>query len=218
MRRQAIAARLAGPRRFDVVYSGIETERFIGARSARAALGISEEIPVIGIVSRMASHKGHRYLVEAAPADAHLLFVGDGEERLAVEDRVRERGLSATFAGHVTPAAVPELIASMDVLVHPSVWEGLPRAAVQALLVGRPVVAFDCDGAREVVDDGVSGRLVPPGSVEGLRDAIRELLARPDRARSWGEMGRQRVLERFDWRRCGESLASVYASVRNQSV
>jgi glycosyltransferase involved in cell wall biosynthesis len=218
MKRQAIAARLAGAQRFDVVYSGIETDRFLGAKSARSALGISEEIPVIGIVSRMASHKGHRYLVDAAPAEAHVLFVGDGEQRAAVEQQVRERGLSATFAGHVPPEAVPELIASMDVLVHPSVWEGLPRAAVQALLVGRPVVAFDCDGAREVVDDGVSGRLVPPRSVDGLRDAIRELLARPDRGRSWGEAGRHRVLERFDWRRCGESLASVYASARSQSV
>jgi glycosyltransferase involved in cell wall biosynthesis len=218
MRRQAIAARLAGPRRFEVVYSGIETERFIGARSIRARLGIAEDVAVVGIVSRMASHKGHRFLVEAAPPTAHLLFVGDGEERAAVERQVAERGLSATFAGHVPPEAVAELIASMDVLVHPSVWEGLPRAAVQALLVGRPVVAFDCDGAREVVEDGVTGRLVPPRSVEGLRAAIQEILARPDCGRSWGEAGRPRVLDRFDWRRCGESLASVYASLRNQRV
>jgi glycosyltransferase involved in cell wall biosynthesis len=218
MRRQAIAAGLAGPRRFEVVYSGIETERFTSARSVRAGLGIPDDVPVIGVVSRMASHKGHRYLVEAAPSDVHLLFVGDGEERAAIERRVTERGLSVTFAGHVPPEAVPDLIASMDVLVHPSVWEGLPRAAVQALLVGRPVVAFDCDGAREVVEDGVTGRLVPPRSVDGLRVAICDLLARPDRGRSWGQEGQRRVLERFDWRRCGESLASVYASVRSQSA
>ena len=218
MKRQAIAAGLAGPRRFEVVYSGIETDRFLNASSVRAGLGIPDDVPVIGVVSRMASHKGHRYLVEAAPADAHLLFVGDGEERPAIERQVTGRGLSATFAGHVSPQAVPELIASMDVVVHPSLWEGLPRAAVQALLVGRPVVAFDCDGAREVVEDGVTGRLVPPRSVEGLRAAIRELLDRPDRGRSLGEAGRQRVLERFDWRRCGESLASVYSSIAGLSA
>jgi len=95
--------------------------------------------------------------------------------------------------------------------VHPSLWEGLPRAAVQALLVGRPVVAFDCDGAREVVVDGVSGRLVPPKSVEGLRSAIQEILGRPDKGRSLGMAGREQVLLKFDWRANGERLGALYA-------
>ncbi len=210
MRRKSIAARLGPPERFEVVYSGIETERFLEASDCRACLNIPADAPVVGIVSRMATHKGHRYLVDAAPPGVHLLFVGDGEERESIERRVAERGLKATFAGHVPPEAVPDLIASMDVLVHPSVWEGLPRAAVQGLLVGRPVVAFDCDGAREVVIDGVTGRLVPPRSVEGLSAAIRELLARPDRGRSLGLAGREKVRRQFDWREAGEQLAAIY--------
>ncbi|MBI3855719.1 MAG: glycosyltransferase family 4 protein [Planctomycetes bacterium] len=211
MRRKSIAARLGRPERFEVVYSGIETDLFTGAASCRECLGIPSDAPVVGMVSRMAKHKGHRYLVEAAPPGVHLLFVGDGEEREAVERLVAARGLKATFAGHVPPEAVPDLIASMDVLVHPSIWEGLPRAAVQALLVGRPVVAFDCDGAREVVVDGVTGRLVPPRSVDGLSAAIRELLGRADRGGSLGVAGRDRVIRRFDWRAAGEQLADLYA-------
>jgi glycosyltransferase involved in cell wall biosynthesis len=210
MRRLSIAARLGRPELFDVIYSGIETELFTDAGSARACLSVAEDVPVVGVVSRMARHKGHRFLVEAAPPGVHLLFVGDGEERASLEKQVAERGLKATFAGHVPPEAVPELIASMDILVHPSLWEGLPRAAVQALLVGRPVVAFDCDGAREVVIDGVTGRLVPPKSVEGLRSAIQELLARPDKGRSLGLAGRARVKERFEWRANGDRLARLY--------
>jgi len=210
MRRKSIAARLGPPERFEVVYSGIETEQFLEAADCRACLSIPADVPVVGIVSRMARHKGHRYLVEAAPPGVHLLFVGDGEERESIERLVAERGMAATFAGHVPPEAVPDLIASMDVLVHPSVWEGLPRAAVQGLLVGRPVVAFDCDGAREVVIDGVTGRLVPPRSVEGLGAAIRELLARPDRGRSLGLAGREKVRRQFDWREAGEQLAAIY--------
>jgi glycosyltransferase involved in cell wall biosynthesis len=210
MRRKSLAARLGTPDRFEVIYSGIETERFLEAASCRDCLAIPDDVPVVGIVSRMAGHKGHRFLVEAAPPGVHLLFVGDGEERESIERLVAERGVKATFAGHVPPEAVPDLIASMDVLVHPSVWEGLPRAAVQALLVGRPVVAFDCDGAREVVVDGVTGRLVPPKSVDGLSSAIRDLLGRADRGRSMGLAGRERVVRRFDWRAVGEQLAALY--------
>jgi len=219
MRRKSIAARLGSPDRFEVIYSGIETERFLEAASCRDCLGIPDAAPVVGIVSRMASHKGHRFLVEAAPPGVHLLFVGDGEEREAIERLAAQRQVKATFAGHVPPDAVPDLIASMDVLVHPSLWEGLPRAAVQALLVGRPVVAFDCDGAREVVIDGVTGRLVPPKSVDGLASAIRELLAKPDRGRSLGLAGREKVVRRFDWRSAGEQLAALYGRLaRKQTV
>ncbi|HLY09199.1 MAG TPA: glycosyltransferase family 4 protein [Planctomycetota bacterium] len=213
MRRQSIAARLGRPGLFEVIYSGIETERFTEAGSNRACLSIPEDRPVVGVVSRLARHKGHRFLVDAAPPDVHLLVVGGGEERGALERQVADRGLRATFTGHVPPEAVPELIAAMDVLVHPSLWEGLPRAAVQALLVGRPVVAFDCDGAREVVWDGRTGRLVPPRSVDGLRAAIQDLLSRPDRGRSLGLAGRDRMKAQFDWRVNGEKLAAVYDSL-----
>jgi glycosyltransferase involved in cell wall biosynthesis len=210
MRRKSIAARLGPAEQFEVIYSGIETELFVEAADTRACLGIPADVPVIGIVSRMAKHKGHRYLVEAAPPGVHLLFVGDGEERESIESLVAARGLKATFAGHVPPEAVPDLIASMDVVVHPSLWEGLPRAAVQALLVGRPVVAFDCDGASEVVIDGVTGRLVPPKSVDALSSALREILGRSDRGRSLGLAGRGRVLRQFDWRVAGDQLAALY--------
>jgi len=211
MKRQSIAASLGPPELFEVIYSGIEVERFDRARSVRPRLGLPEEAPVVGLVSRMAAHKGHRYLVEAVPPGVHVLFVGDGEERERLEREVKARGVRATFTGHVPPEDVPDLVASMDVLVHPSVWEGLPRAAVEALLVGRPVVAFDCDGAREVVKDGVTGKLVPPRSVSELGRAIREVLARPDRGRSWGEAGRGPCRERFEWRRSAEALGRLYA-------
>ena len=72
-------------------------------------------------------------------------------------------------------------------------------------------MAFDCDGAREVVIDGVTGRLVPPKSVDGLRSAIQEVLARPDKGRSLGLAGRALVKDRFEWRASGDRLAALYA-------
>ena len=79
------------------------------------------------------------------------------------------------------------------------------------------MVAFDCDGAREVVIDGVTGRLVPPRSTEGLAAAIREILSRPDRGRSLGREGRLRVRERFDERRSAELLDALYARLLAQT-
>jgi glycosyltransferase involved in cell wall biosynthesis len=213
MKRKSIAGHLGPPELFEVIHSGIEIERFVGARSVRAKLGISETERVVGVVSRMATHKGHRFLVEAAPPNVHILFVGDGEARADLEKQVKERGVKATFLGHVAPDQVPNLIASMDLVVHPSLWEGLPRAAVQALLVGRPVVAFDCDGAREVVIHGQTGLLVPPKDLDRLRQAIEEILGKPDRGRSMGLEGRQRCVEQFEWQRCADKLDAVYRVV-----
>jgi glycosyltransferase involved in cell wall biosynthesis len=102
--------------------------------------------------------------------------------------------------------------------VHPSLWEGLPRAAVQALLVGRPVVAFDCDGAREVVIHGETGRLVPPKDLDRLRTDIEEILAKPDRGRSMGALGRQRCVEQFEWQRCADKLDAVYRAVLKERL
>jgi glycosyltransferase involved in cell wall biosynthesis len=213
MKRKSIAGRLGPPELFEVIHSGIEIERFVNAKSVRAKLGIGENERVVGVVSRMARHKGHRFLVEAAPPGVHVLFVGDGEARADLEKQVQERGVKATFIGHVPPDEVPNLIATMDVVVHPSLWEGLPRAAVQGLLVGRPVVAFDCDGAREVVVDGETGLLVPPKDLDRLRSAIEEILAKPDRGRAMGLLGRQRCVEQFEWQRCADKLDVVYREV-----
>lgn len=209
-RKGAIEARLGPPELFEVIRSGMELDLFRGAKSVRARLGIPEDARVAGCVARFASHKGQAFLVDAAPPGTRLLFVGDGEERAAVERRAREKGVDALFTGHVTPDAIPDLLASMDVLVHPSLWEGLPRVAVQALLVGRPVVAFDRDGAREVVIDGETGRRVPAGDVDALRRAIGEILGRPDRGRSMGEAGRKRFEREFDGRAAGERLGGLY--------
>ncbi len=217
MRQQSLRAGLGPPGRLEVVPSGIETGRFLAARGVRGRWGIPEGAPVVGVISRLTAHKGHRFLIEAAPPDWFLLFVGDGEERAALERLAAAGGRRIVFTGHVAPEEVPDLIASMDVLVHPSLWEGLPRAAVQGLLAGRPVVAFDCDGAREVVIDGVTGRLVRPRSVAGLRAAVDSLLGLPDRGRGLGEEGRRRFLGRFEWRAAAERLDRLYGRLLERS-
>lgn len=214
MKEKALAAKLGRPEDIDVVYSGIEIDQFSdGPSTVRAMHAFAVDDVVIGTVSRLAPLKGHADLLEAVKPlqekdpKVRLLLVGDGELRQDVE---RAAGARAVFAGMVTPDRIPEYLRAMDIVVHPSLREGLPRAVVQALLCGRPVIAVDCDGAREVVIEGETGSLVPPGSVPELTRALERMLALPDRGRALGQEGRRRFAGRFDHRVMVDRLAALY--------
>ncbi|MHC4608362.1 MAG: glycosyltransferase family 4 protein [Planctomycetota bacterium] len=224
MKRKAVAARLA--RDVDVVYSGMRVRDFLEAppqREARRRLGIAEKAEVVTVVARLAPLKGHDHLIDAAARirarrpDLTLVFVGDGTLRARLERRAAEAGVPVVFAGLVEPGRIPEYLAAADVIAHASFREGLPRVAPQALLAGRPVVAFDCDGAREVVLDGVTGRLVPPGDTARLAEALEGLLARPAERRAMGEEGRRRFAERFDARRMVDRLDGIYRALKGDA-
>jgi glycosyltransferase involved in cell wall biosynthesis len=102
------------------------------------------------------------------------------------------------------------MIKAMDLLVHASLREGLARVLPQALLSGCPVISYDVDGAREVVRDGVTGFLVPPGSVAGLREAMLRALANLDAARAMALKGRELFLDQFRAETMVRRIADVY--------
>jgi glycosyltransferase involved in cell wall biosynthesis len=114
------------------------------------------------------------------------------------------------FAGLVPPSEIPRYVASMDVLVHLSLREGLPRALPQALACGKPVVAFDVDGAREVCLDGQTGFLVRAGDVSGLAAAVIRLLQDKGLADRMGTQGKELVRERFAEARMVQQLDELY--------
>lgn len=206
MKEKAVAAGLAEPEKFGVVYSGMEVERFlepVDRASARARLGLPQDAFVAGVVSRLAPLKGHEHLIRAS-AGAHLLFVGDGELRSALEAQARAANVPITFTGLVAPERIPETLAAMDVLVHTSYREGLPRAIPQAVIAGRPVVAFDCDGAREVVTPE-TGELVRPGDEAALGAAVGRA-----RGRSVPESARRAFADRFARERMVDALENAY--------
>ena len=184
MTQQALAAGVGHPSQYETVYSGMEVEKFLNAdehrSAARRELGFKQEHIVIGKIARLFPLKGHRYVLEAAPRvvercpNVRFLFVGDGILREELEERAASLGIRdhTVFTGLVDSARIPEMIGAMDLLVHASLREGLPRAVVQALLGGRPAVCYAVDGAPEVVIDGVTGRLLPPRSTDQLAEAL----------------------------------------------
>jgi glycosyltransferase involved in cell wall biosynthesis len=187
-------------------------------QEVRKELGLDASTPVIGVVGRLETQKGHTYLLQAWPEvlrqfpDARLLVIGDGSLRDALVEEARARGgPSVIFTGF--RADVPHLIDALDVLALPSLYEGMPLTAIEAAAMARPVVATAVDGTPEVVRDGETGRLVPAADPVALSRVLCQLLAQPDEARRMGERARQHALQHFDLDRQVAATAAVYRDV-----
>jgi len=162
--------------------------------------------------------KGHDDLFTVAPEIVRqhprvkFLFVGDGEWRAKFEAKARSLNLEKhfVFAGLVRPDEVPRYVGIMDTLVHLSLREGLPRALPQALAGGKPVIAYDCDGAREVCLDGKTGFLLPPGDLRGLKEALSRLIENVLLRERLGQTGRDFVSENFSTDRMVDQLEALY--------
>jgi len=219
---------LAPRERFTTIRSGIETERFSrreeSRRRYREAWGIAAEEVVVGTVARLFRNKGYEDILAAMPmavrAEPRLRFVwiGDGAHRGDYERRLVELGLHdrVTFTGLVPPDVVPACLNGIDIILHASRWEGLPRAIVQGLLSEVAAVSYDNDGAPEVVLPNETGLLVSLGDTSGLADALTRLAADEPLRRAMGREGRRRCLAMFDWRLMVEALDALYVRLVNQ--
>jgi len=221
MTAQYLAAGIGRPEQFTCIYSGFPLEPFRAARADpafRASLGLGPADFVVGLVARLTRLKGHDDLIAAAPLlvkrcpQIKFLLVGDGPLRKQLEAKVRALSLQShfVFAGLVTPDQIPPYLASMDVLAHLSRREGLARALPQALAAGRPVMAYDCDGAKEICLDGETGFLIPPGDLEQLSARLLQLAGDPALRRRLAERGQRLVNERFSLERMLEDLYCLY--------
>lgn len=190
-----------------------------GRQRARRNLGLDGAAPVVGVIGRLEPQKGHAYLLEAWPAvtrefsQARLLVVGDGSLRGILERRARDLGIAANviFAGYRND--VPLVLDAVDVVALPSIYEGMPLAAIEASAMARPVVATCVDGTPEVVRHDRTGRLVPARDSGALASALLGLLRDPEGARRMGRAGRDYVLHRFELDTQVQATARVYRSV-----
>ena len=214
------AARTIGipPAKLVVIPNGIPLEDFQpGDRSrARVDLGIPLHAVVVGTVGRLRPVKGTSHLLEAWSRlasdhpNAILLLVGGGPQQAALERMSRRLGISEHVRFLGNRADVPALLRGMDVFVLPSLWEGMPNAALEAMAVGLPVVATAVGGTPEVVVDRVTGLLVPPGDPDALAESIARLLYDPDLRYKMGRAGRERVVNHFSVERTVERTTRLY--------
>ena len=213
--RDDLVRRGVSARRVVVVRNGLTFERFDAAR----ALGLPPfgDALRLGMVAQMERRKDHGSLVEALARlrakdpRVRLVLAGDGSLRDRVQDAARRRGVFEAIDWLGTVACPETVYSTLHLYVQASAAEeGTSNSILEAMASGRPVVATDVGGNREVVADGVTGSVVPPRDPAALAAAAQALLADEGRARAFGEAGARRVRERYDRAAMIEATLAVY--------
>ena len=224
--RDAYVAQGVPTERLSIVYDPVLDEAARNGRaSTRHALGIPVEVPVVGILSRLAPRKGHDAFLRAAvevrrrfPA-TRFLIVGrengvGGQRTTQLQSLAAELGLGSSMIFVGWRDDMPAVIAALDVVVDASrLREGTRLTVLEAMAMGKPVVATNVGGEAEFFDAGRCGILVEPGRQDQLADAIVRLLEDPAVAVSLGESARARVLELCNPVRSVQQLERIYETV-----
>jgi glycosyltransferase involved in cell wall biosynthesis len=224
VRAEAQALHLVRPGRTRVIPNGIEPERYAGPSPrarVRAALGVLPDATVITAVGRLDEQKGIDVLLEAfarlRPAKTELWLAGDGPRRMALEAQTQRLGLEphVRFLGYRED--VPDLLRASDLFVLPSRFEAMSIAVLEAMAAGLAGVFTDVGDNRQVVADGATGLVVPPGEAGPLTAALATLLANPARLRAMGAAARQ-AAEAFDVRHTARRTHELYATVLDRQA
>jgi len=227
MTSQYLRAGIGRPEQYTRIVSGFDLAPYRAAANdpaLRARWGLTPADIVVGKIARLFKLKGHDDLLLIAPAlvrqdpRIRFLLVGDGPWRERIARRARALGVGGhfIFTGLVAPGEIPGLIGIMDLVVHLSRREGLPRALPQALAAARPVVAYDCDGAREVCRDNQTGFLLRPGDRAGLTARVLQLARDPGLRRELGQRGQDLVHQEFGVDKMIDELHALYLKLAGE--
>jgi glycosyltransferase involved in cell wall biosynthesis len=213
------------PQKVVKIYNGIEIDEYRinyeeevmhGKSRLRKELGLKNEVPVIGAIGRLVWQKGFEYFIEAIPnvlkkvPESMFLIVGEGElkEKLKVKSEKLKVKDSLIFTGFRDD--IKKILQSIDVLVMPSLLEGLPMILLEAMAMGKPIIATDIEGIKDVLENVRTGLLVPPKDPKALADAIVDLLIHRGKAYQMGNKARTVVNEQFSVDAMVEKVEEVY--------
>jgi glycosyltransferase involved in cell wall biosynthesis len=218
---QALAAGIGQAEQYTTVYSGMDADAFLNPprsrEEVRRELGLADDEVAFATVARLFELKGHEDIISVAPEvlkaqpKVRFVWIGDGilRNRLVADlERLHIRH-AFRLTGLVAPDRIPELLSGVDAVIHPSLREGLARVLPQSFLVGRPVISYDVDGAREVVlpDTGI---LLRPRDLKGLAAAIEQLAESASTREAMGQEGRRRFADQFRHETMTRELRSLY--------
>lgn len=215
------------PERLTVIPNGIDPAPFDGATATdRGSIGVPAGAFLALFVGRLDVQKGAADLIEAASRvvdgreDWYLAVVGDGPLRQDLREQVRAGGprLESRIRWLGRREDVPCLLQAADLLVLPSLWEGMPNVVLEAMAARRAVLATRVEGSEDLVVPGRTGWLVEPGRPEGLAEALREAAADRARTRAFGEAGRARVESQFTIGRVIAAYERLWAGILGLAI
>ncbi len=224
---QYIAAEIGNPQQYTRIFSGFALEPFLTVGNPnhyRQRWGLKADDFVIGKIARLSDLKGHDDLLEATSRltphipTLKILLIGDGPLQPYLRKKVHDLNLSKNviFSGLVRPEEIPACLGAMDAVVHLSRREGLPRALSQALAAGRPIVAYDCDGAREVCLPRKTGHLIQPGAIDAVVTAILDFHRNPQQRKEMGALGQAFVRAEFSESLMVTRIHELYKNLLNR--
>lgn len=201
-----------------VVRNGIRSARVApDAAAVRAEFKLPDTAKIVLTVARMTEQKGHKHLLDAIPTiiahepDAHFVWVGDGPLEGDLRRQAEHLGVDESrliFAGWRQD--IPRLLASADVFVLPSLFEGLPIVVLEAMAAGSAIVGTTVCGTREAIEDEVCGRLVEPANPAALATGVIEGLCHAESVVRWREAARRKYQQLFSADRMGRETADIY--------
>lgn len=205
------------------VPTGIDTGRYaLGDRAAaRNALGLEQDVTIIGIVATLRSWKGHRYLIEALsslPPQVRLTIVGDGPQRAALAAQATELGLTERVSFVGNREDVPLWLQAFDIFVLPSYAnEGVPQALMQAMAAGLPCVTTSVGSIGELAQDDETALVVPSRNSAAIAAALQRLLGDTELRQRLGEKARTHIVAGFAHARMIERMEKVFRAVAGEA-
>jgi len=205
--------------KYITIYDGIEINRFkqdFDVKKRKQEFSIKSDGLVVGIVSKLWEGKGHRCILQAAQhvitkvRNVKFMFVGEGYLRKELEALTQQLGLSdyVIFTGFRTD--IPEITAIFDIAILASFFEGLGRVLLEAMALSKPVIATRVGGIVDVVEDGKTGILIPPGDSTALAKAMIILLENGDLRIMMGRAGRAKIDSKFSAQTMVSQIKDVY--------
>jgi len=206
-----------------IIYNGIPTRHFKSAEETRSIWrkkeGIKNSEVVFLHIGRFSPQKNHRLLIEAFAqammkrSDLKLLLVGDGELRPDIKKIVKEKQLEQNIHFLGLRQDISELLSACDIFILSSDWEGVPMTILESMAAGKPVIATAVGGVPELVEDSITGLLVPPQDIQALSKAMVKLANDSSLREEMGKEGRKRALERFDINLIARQYEELYLKV-----
>ncbi|MCH8326371.1 MAG: glycosyltransferase family 4 protein [Bacteroidetes bacterium] len=207
---EMVKDKIAPREKFVVIRSGFNIENFKNFDSTnnfkiKEKFGLTANDIVIGKIARLSVIKGHIYLLQAFEKvfrqipNVKLLLIGDGENKNELLKFIDKKRLNdkIIFTGLIPTNEMPSVISLIDIVVHTALLEGLPRVFTQSMLMGKPVISFDLDGAHEVIEDGKNGYLIEPMNIEMLTEKIIDLVSNTTKSKNFGSYAKDNIKDDF---------------------